>query len=147
MSHGTTTAAKETKEESPLFDSTELKREILLQWGLQPPDYQMLKRVEQLVATIQNVYPPFSGVPAHSYFDGWKAVKAADFIRYDGDNGIAELLDFDKVKKAVRRVRVFLHPDKLPRDFTEAQIFVCKLLWDVTNDALEDLKQHGEVHN
>jgi hypothetical protein len=137
MSQGNTTA-NETQEESPSFDTTELKREILLQWGLQPPDFQTLKRIDQLVATIQNVYPPFSGVSAHSYFDGWQAVNTADFIRY-GENGIAEL-DVDNVKKAVRRVRIFLHPDKLPRDFTEAQFFVCKLLWDVTSDALEDFK-------
>lgn len=138
MSYESSVTAKETNEESPSFDSTELKRQILIQWGLQPPDYQMLKRIDQLVATIQNVYPPFAGVPSHSYFDGWKAVHAAEFIRY-GEHGIAEL-DFDKLKKAVRRVRVFLHPDKLPKDFSEAQIFVCKLLWDVTNDALEDFK-------
>eukprot|EP00980_Cylindrotheca_fusiformis_P012842 scaffold3170_cov128-Cylindrotheca_fusiformis.AAC.2 len=137
MSHDTSKESKEDLSQSS-FESTELKRQILISWALQPPDYQMLKRIDHLVATIQNVYPPFANVPSHSYFEGWEPVNTADFITY-GEHGMAEL-DFASVKKAVRKVRVFLHPDKLPKDFTEAQIFVCKLLWDVTSDALEDFK-------
>jgi len=38
---------------------------------------------------------------------------------------------------AFRKVKFFLHPDKLPKDFSEMQLFVCKLLWDVLADAWE----------
>jgi hypothetical protein len=53
-------------------------------------------------------------------------------------------LDKEKLNKAVRKVRFFLHPDKLPRDLNEEQQFMCKLLWDVTNDAWEDYKKSQE---
>lgn len=54
---------------------------------------------------------------------------------------VLHTLDGDKLKKAVRKLRFFLHPDKLPKDLDPIQEFVCKLLWDVTNDAYEDYKK------
>lgn len=38
---------------------------------------------------------------------------------------------------AIRKMKFFLHPDKLPRDFTDKQLLLCKVLWDVTSDAEE----------
>ena len=132
-------ATAETMEDPPGLEISEVKKQILIQWGLQPPGYQMLKRVDQLVVSIQTVFPPFAGVPAHSYFDGWKVLTPNDFLCYGADS-LLPTLDTDKLKKAVRKIRFFLHPDKLPRDVTEGQMYVCKLLWDVTSDALEEFK-------
>lgn len=132
-------ASVETMEDPPSLDTSEVKKQILIQWGLQPPSYQILKRVDQLVVSIQTVFPPFGGVPAHTYFDGWQVLSPNDFLCY-GEDSLLPTLDTDKLKKAVRKIRFFLHPDKLPRDMTEGQIYVCKLLWDVTNDALEEFK-------
>jgi hypothetical protein len=60
-------------------------------------------------------------------------------------------IDESKLKKAVRKLRVFLHPDRLPKDFDASQTFVCKMLWDVSNDAEEELlKQRSDldwIHN
>ena len=54
--------------------------------------------------------------------------------------------DEAKLKKAVRKLRVLLHPDRLPREFDKKQIFVCKMLWDVSNDAYEEfLKQKDDL--
>ena len=39
--------------------------------------------------------------------------------------------------KAHRKAKFLLHPDKLPRDLTENQIHVCKLIWDIIQDAGE----------
>jgi len=51
-----------------------------------------------------------------------------------------------KLKKGVRKLRVFLHPDRLPKDFDKKQTFVCKMLWDVSNDGWEDfLKQKEDL--
>ncbi|KAL3935744.1 MAG: hypothetical protein SGBAC_008807 [Bacillariaceae sp.] len=124
----------------PDLDTSEVKKQILIQWGLQPPGYQMLKQVDQLVVSIHTVFPPFAGVPAHSYFDGWKVLSPNDFLSY-GEDSLLPTLDTDKLKKAVRKIRFFLHPDKLPRDMTEGQSYICKLLWDVTSDALEEFKK------
>ena len=86
------------------------------------------------------MYPPAFGVAAHSYFEGWKLITPGDI----GDP-MTGSLDPDKIKKAVRKLRFFLHPDKLPRDLTDDQAFTCKLLWDVTNDAFEDYKTSQET--
>jgi hypothetical protein len=34
-------------------------------------------------------------------------------------------------------MKFFLHPDKLPNDFSEKQTLLCKTIWDVTADAME----------
>jgi len=52
--------------------------------------------------------------------------------------------DQSKLKKAVRKLRVFLHPDRLPRDFNGEHTFVCKMLWDVSNDAWEEFLKHKD---
>jgi hypothetical protein len=38
---------------------------------------------------------------------------------------------------AVRKMKFFLHPDKLPHDFSEKQSLLCKVIWEVTADAVE----------
>ena len=118
--------------------TTALKRNILIQWALQPPAMQILRSIDQLLCNIQSVYPPSFGVAAHSYFVGFQAILRADVTNANG------VLEEDKLKRAVKKVRFFLHPDKLPRDLTEEQQFMCKLLWDVTNDAWEDYKKSQE---
>jgi hypothetical protein len=40
-------------------------------------------------------------------------------------------------RKAVRKTKFFLHPDKLPKDLSTEQTFVCKMLWDIVADAWE----------
>lgn len=53
-------------------------------------------------------------------------------------------VDENKLAKAVKKLRFFLHPDKLPRDLNEEQLFVCKMLWDVTSDAWEEYEKRKE---
>ena len=114
---------------------TELKRKIIVGWALQPPNMASLRSIDQLLQSVQAVYPPFNNVPVHSYFDGWQEINHQDLIDAKGT------LDEKKLSKAVRKLRFFLHPDKLPRDLTEEHHFMVKLLWDVTNDAWEDYKK------
>jgi len=117
---------------------TKLKHDILIQWALQPPQLQMLRSVDVLLSTIQNVFPPALGVPAHDYFRKWKAVTRESVL---SDAGI---IDEEKVKKAVRKLRFFLHPDKLPKDLNKEQEFMVKMLWDITNDAWEEYQKSKE---
>ncbi len=119
------------------FSESELKRNVLVQWGLVPPNMQVLKPVDELLCSIHGVFPPSFGVASHEYFSGWKAIDRSELVT----NGI---LDETKLKKSVRRVRFFLHPDKLPHDLSEDQGFLCKLLWDVINDAFEEYKRSKE---
>ena len=98
---------------------------------------QVLKPVDELLCSIHGVFPPAFGVASHEYFSGWKAIDRSELVT----NGI---LDEAKLKKSVRRVRFFLHPDKLPHDLSEDQSFLCKLLWDIINDAFEEYKRSRE---
>jgi hypothetical protein len=112
---------------------TAIKRNILLHWGLQPPQYQVLRPIPVLITSIHTVFPPAFGVAGHDYFKSWKAIAPHDLLNESNNN-----LDDERLKKAVRRLRFFLHPDKLPRDLDEQQAFMAKMLWDITNDSWEE---------
>lgn len=115
-----------------------IKHDLLVQWALQPPTLQALKPIELLITSVHTVFPPSFGVVGHEYFSKWKAVQIGD-IAPPGQR-----IDEDKLNKAVRKLRFFLHPDKLPKDLTADQSFLIKLLWDITNDAFEDHKKREE---
>jgi len=108
----------------------------------------MLRPIDQLLVNIQNVYPPFSNVKQHDYFKKWKAIGRNDLFANgaaaSGGGGGGVIPEESKLKKAHRRLRVFLHPDRLPKDFDAKQKFVCKMLWDVTNDALEEYMKNKD---
>ena len=115
---------------------TRIKHDILIHWALQPPQLQMLRPIDTLVTTIHNIFPPKLGVRAHVYFEKWKPINRSDIL---GDSGMPE---GDKLKKSVRKIRFFLHPDKLPADLNPEQQFLVKMLWDVTSDAWEEFEKH-----
>ena len=117
---------------------TKIKHGILIQWALQPPQLQMLRPVSALVTTIHSIFPPALGVAGHDYFTKWKPFTRNDIA------GAGGLPDDSKLKKSVRKIRFFLHPDKLPHDLNEEQKFMVKMLWDVTNDAWEEHQKHKE---
>lgn len=109
-----------------------IKHAILIHWALQPPMRQGLRQIEDLITSIHTVFPPAFGVPGHEYFQKWKAVTPS------------EVDDEDKIEKKVKKLRFFLHPDKLPKDLNSDQSFMCRMLWDVTSDALELHKKKKE---
>ena len=125
---------------------TSLKYNILLHWALLPPNYQVLKPIPQLLCQIHTVLPPAFGVSAHTYFEGYtsKPIMWQDLIATNTMGQATTTWDAAKLKKAVRTVRFFLHPDKLPHDLNGLQQFVCKLLWDVINDAFEDYQKQPQ---
>ena len=51
------------------------------------------------------------------------------------------------LKRKLRSSVLFLHPDKLPKDLTPDQFFMVRMLWDITSDALEVLKNQKEELN
>eukprot|EP00563_Minutocellus_polymorphus_P012353 CAMPEP_0181064312 /NCGR_PEP_ID=MMETSP1070-20121207/24136_1 /TAXON_ID=265543 /ORGANISM="Minutocellus polymorphus, Strain NH13" /LENGTH=893 /DNA_ID=CAMNT_0023144623 /DNA_START=282 /DNA_END=2963 /DNA_ORIENTATION=- len=129
----------EQTEEAEQATITRIKREILVNWALVPPMYQMLRPINQLIVSIHNSFPPAFGVASHDYFAKWKPI-TPDSISLNSHP------DDEKIKKAVRKVRFFLHPDKLPRDLNAEQSFMCRMLWDVTSDSWEEhLKQKDEL--
>jgi hypothetical protein len=119
---------------------TSIKRNILITWALVPPQYNMLRPIDQLLSSIHTVFPPFSSVTAHEYFTKWQPISHTDLLLGSAMSGADE----SKLKKAVRKLRVFLHPDRLPKEFDSKQSFVCKMLWDVSNDAYEEFLKSKE---
>ena len=117
---------------------TRIKHDILIHWALQPPQLQMLRSVDVLITTIHNVFPPALGVPAHEYFKDFKPITKSDIT------GPSGLPDEAKLKKSVRKLRFFLHPDRLPRDLNEEQKFMTKMLWDITSDSWEEYQKSKE---
>jgi hypothetical protein len=114
-----------------------IKHGILVQWALLPPMMQVLRPIEDLLTTIHKVFPPQFGVPGHEYFTKWTAVSHSEITQNNR-------IDDAKLKKAMRKLRFFLHPDKLPRDLSKEQTFMCKMLWDIISDAEAEHKKKEE---
>jgi hypothetical protein len=54
-------------------DSTaDLKKGILVQWALQPPQLQAPRPIENLLGTLHTTFPPAFGLQPHEYFSKWK---------------------------------------------------------------------------
>lgn len=115
-----------------------VKRSILTHWALQPPNLQHLRSISDLLITIHSVFPPAFGVPGHDHFKKWTPITRQELIP------VGAVPDVEKLNKAVKKLRFFLHPDKLPRDLNEEQQFMCRMLWDVSSDAWEEFKKRHE---
>ena len=115
-----------------------VKRSILTHWALQPPNLQHLRSISDLLLSIHSVFPPAFGVPGHDHFKKWTPISRQELIP------AGTVADHEKLNKAVKKLRFFLHPDKLPRDLTEEQQFMCRMLWDVSSDAWEEFKKRHE---
>jgi hypothetical protein len=114
-----------------------IKHGILVEWALQPPAMQILRPIEILITSVHLVFPPKYGVPGHEHFTKWSIVTLPEVM-----SGTQP--DDEKLSKAVKKLRFVLHPDKLPREFTEEQIFMCRMIWDIVSDAFEDHKKREE---
>jgi hypothetical protein len=114
-----------------------IKKGLMTSWALQPPMFQTLRSVDELVSTIHLAFPPAFGVARHPYFSKWKPIPRQSLMQ----RGVP---DKEELKRAIRKMRFFLHPDKLPMDLNEDQTFLCKTLWDVASDGWEqfNIGQH-----
>ena len=94
-------------------------------WAKQPPTYTTPKPIEELLETVGST---FILVPSHTYF----TTKYHPFAREALQSG-----GYDVIKRAVRKMRLFLHPDRLPKDLNESQSLLCRTLWDQISEAWE----------
>ena len=114
-----------------------IKHGVLVDWALQRPAMQILRPIESLITSVHIVFPPKYGVPGHEHFNKWSIVTLPEVM-----SGTQP--DDEKLSKAVKKLRFVLHPDKLPREFTEEQTFMCRMIWDIVSDAFEDHKKREE---
>ena len=91
-----------------------------------------LNPLQDLLVTVPTIFPPVNTkVEEHEYFGKWKVFSAEAFNTSDND-GLGELL-----KRALRKTKFFLHPDKLPKDLTDNQTLLFKTIWDVIQEQEE----------
>jgi hypothetical protein len=119
----------------------QIKRAILINWALQPPNLNTLRPIDHLITTIHSAMPPAFGVGVHEYFTKFTPVTKQELI---ASGAMGNHPDENKLKKAVRKVRVFLHPDKLPRNLSSDQAFMARMLWDITSDSWEEFQKHKD---
>ena len=67
-------------------------------------------------------------VEEHDYYAKWKTLDTDAFSDVSDDEK-NELL-----KRAVRKAKFFLHPDKLPKDLTVKQSTLFKSIWDTLQE-------------
>lgn len=120
---------------------THIKHGILIQWALLPPMMQILRPIGDLLTSIHTVFPPKFGVPGHDYFKKWSPISYNEISQ---GPALGNRPDDAKLKKVMRKLRFFLHPDKLPRDLSSEQQFMCKMLWDIISDAEAEHKKREE---
>jgi hypothetical protein len=102
--------------------TADLQTAIAQTWSKQPPMYTQIKGIAQLLGTLDTAFPL---VETHVYFTKFHSF-SQDAL--NGNNA-------DVLKRAVRKTRLFLHPDKLPKDLNERQQLLCRELWDTISEA------------
>ena len=108
-------------------------KQVIQKWSHRAP--KQLRPLEILLTSIPTLLPPINSlVEPHEYFIKWKGFSEDAFVGESGED-LKELL-----KRAVRKAKFFLHPDKLPNDLTENQALVLKSIWDVVQEAEAAMK-------
>ena len=101
---------------------------VIQRWSHQPPDYKKLNSMQNLLVNMPNLFPPKNtAVEAHEYFGKWKCLSREAFT------GEGEELNC-LLKRAARRSKLFLHPDRLPKDLTKSQVILFKRIWDIIQE-------------
>ncbi|KAL3783908.1 hypothetical protein HJC23_007646 [Cyclotella cryptica] len=104
--------------------------DAILKWSHKPPDFKFMHPLERLLVEVPTLFPASNNfVEDHDYFNRWKEFSEDAFSGEDGEE-LKELL-----RRAVRKAKFFLHPDKLPRDLTENQSLLFKAIWNVIQES------------
>jgi hypothetical protein len=104
--------------------------EAIQRWSHVPPDWKRLKPMAKLLVNVPILFPATNEfVEDHAHFDKWKDFSEDAFAGVSGDE-LKNLL-----KRAAKKAKLFLHPDKLPNDLTENQTLLFKSIWDVIHES------------
>jgi hypothetical protein len=113
----------------PALDALALIKAIDVNWGKQPPAFATIRPLPELLSTVDVTFPL---VKQHEHFTT-KFQPFSPAALSTGGN--------DVMKRAVRKMRFFLHPDRLPKDFTEQQSVLCRTLWDTISDSWDAVSE------
>jgi hypothetical protein len=116
-----------TPQTQPVLNTTDLVKAIEMNWAKLPPNFATTK---PLVDLLSSVDVTFQLVDNHEHFSTKFHPFSAPALTSGGN---------DVVKRAVRKMRFFLHPDRLPKDFNEQQAVLCRTLWDTISDSWDSV--------
>ena len=129
MSRPTSNGSDSNMDKDTAPKANDLK-EYMQQWSHKAPDYKKLKPLEELLVNVPDLFPPMNRfVEWHEYYFKWKGFSEDAFREESGDE-LKELL-----RRASRKSKLFLHPDKLPGDLTENQDELFKTIWNVIQES------------
>lgn len=99
-------------------------------WAFSAP--KVFRALQTLLLNLHQAFPPvtFRGrqiVSPHPYFARHSPILPTAVTNHKG------------IIRSLRRVRFFLHPDKLPPNFDVDQLNLCKALWDIINEVSSDM--------
>ncbi|EJK45648.1 hypothetical protein THAOC_35730, partial [Thalassiosira oceanica] len=127
-----------TQREPPVSSSAATRRvgasgvtlsDRLKSWSHPSKDAKKPFSVDKLLVTVPLLFPPDNElVEDHPYFSKWKAIDEDAFKNIDDEAQMKKLLT-----RAVRKAKLFLHPDKLPKDCTENQSLLFGAIWEALN--------------
>jgi hypothetical protein len=81
--------------------------------------------IKHFLLTIPLMLPPNNTtVEPHEYFTKWKILDSEAFV------GVSEDVQIELLVRAMRKLKIFLHPDKLPKDLTQNQTQLFETLWN-----------------
>jgi len=104
--------------------------ETIKRWSREAPGYTKMKPLEDLLVSVPELFPPTNlFVESHEHFFKWKAFSYDAFIGESGDELKALL------KRASRKSKLFLHPDKIPTDLTPCQETLFKSMWEILQES------------
>lgn len=105
-------------------------QETIQQWSRVAPSYKKLKPLEVLLVDVPKLFPPTNRFcESHEHFLKWKAFSEDAFIGESGDE-LKELL-----RRASRKSKLFMHPDKLPKELTPSQDTLLKSMWEIIQES------------
>ena len=103
--------------------------EIIQRWSHKAPDYKRSNDLQDLLGTVRSILPPINTkVEPHDYFEQVPMFSKEAFAGSSGDE-LNELL-----KRAMRKMKFFVHPDNLPADLTESQTLLFETIRDIIQD-------------
>ena len=104
--------------------------DAIKQWSRKAPDYTKLKPMADILVGVPELFPPNNPfVETHEHFFKWKEFSADAFIGESGDELKALL------KRASRKSKLFMHPDKIPNDCTPSQETLFKSMWEILQES------------
>merc|ERR1712194_464934 len=87
------------------------------QWAFLSPDTSELNPLAELLVTVTDTFPPNNEtVEPHDYLSKWRPL-AEDVFDECGDDELRDLL-----KRSLKKMKMFLHPDYVPSNLTDRQI-------------------------